>query len=357
MSLNPASIPPPSATAPPRRGVPLALAIVVILVVAGVSVGGTAIYFDLHPATSSSSGSNRTVTVTDDLGRSVVVPRDPDRVAVLGPNVMDSMFLLGLRAQVVGIDCSNTTDGGLDGDYLPGQITNWSLSSITCVTAYPALSTADLLAVNPQVVLASSIVSIPDLEGFSATYGIPVVIFDPSTLGGVVYDDQVLISIFGPSTAATVLVSHLQLVLSASSQFLLNLSDNGTSLESVFMTFYPIAAGSPDAGYYSFGPGSFGQSLIELAGGTNIAGNAIAMSPELSGSQVLAANPDYVIYGVGFGVNATSYEQGPNWGQIPAVQHGNVTGIDVTLMTEADPAMILALPTFEKILYPNLLPA
>ncbi len=355
MSLNsPDPAPTAVPTGPARRGVPLALAIVVILVVAGVSVGGTAVYFDLHPASTSSSGSNRTVTVTDDLGRSVAVPRDPSRVAVLGPNVMDSMFLLGLRADVVGIDCSNTTDGGLEGDYTPGQIANWSLANITCVTSYPALSTADLLAVNPQVVLASSVVSIASLESFSATYGIPVVIFDPSTLGSVVNDVEMLVAIFGTSAAATGLITELQLDLGASASFLENLSYNGTPLVSVFMTFYPIPAGEPDAGYYTFGPGSFGQSLIELAGGTNIAGNAITSSPELSGSEVLAADPGYVIYGVGFGVNASSYAQGPNWAQIPAVAAGNVTGIDVTLMTEVDPAMVLALPTFEHILYPTL---
>jgi iron complex transport system substrate-binding protein len=356
MSLNPSENSAAAPTPTPRRGIPLALAIVLILVVAGVSAGGTAVYFFLHPTTSSPSTNNTTI-VTDDLGRAVKVPRDPSRVAVLGPNVMDSMFLLGLRSHVVGIDCSNTTDGGLEGDYTPGQVANWSLSSIPCITAYPAISSADLLAVNPQVVLASSTLSIADLESFSATYGIPLVIFDPSTLGGVVYDVQMLADIFGATHAVTSLVTELQVALSASSSFLANLSYNGTSLVSVFMTYYPVPAGTPSAGYYTFGPGSFGQSLIELSGGTNIAGNSISSDPELSGSQVLAADPGYVIYGNGFGVNATSYAQGPNWNQIPAVEAGNVTGIDVTLMTEVDPAMVLAIPIFEKILYPALFPA
>ncbi len=345
MSLN---TPSPAAGAPPsRRGVPIALVVVLVVVVAGVSVAATALYIDLKPATSSSG-----ITVTDDLGRSVRVPVDPSRVAVLGPNVMDTMFLLGLSSHVVGIDCSNTTDGGLQGDYTNGQIANWSLSSIPCVTAYPALSTADLLAVNPQLVIASSVISIAQLESFSATYGIPTIIIDPSTLGGVVSDVQLIASIFGTTTTSTALIDNLQLDLAASQSFLLNLSNNGTPLRSVLMTFYPIPAGDPDAGYYTFGPGSFGQSLIELAGGTNIAGNAITSSPELSGSQVLADNPAEVIYGVGFGVNEAAYAAGPDWSQIPAVQNGNVTGVDVTIMTEVDPTMVLSLPTFEAILYP-----
>ena len=324
--------------------------IVVVLVVAAVSVAGTAIYYDLKPAPSSPSD----VTVTDDLGRSVKVPYDPSRVAVLGPNVMDTMVVLGLGSHVVGIDCSNASLGGVEGDYTPAQVTNWSLDQYPCITAYPALSTADLLAVNPQLVIASSVLSIADIEGFSATYNIPVVIFDPSTLGGVVYDVQMLTTIFGSTSTSSELVTHLQVTLADSSQFLTNLSDNGTPLVTVFMTYYPVPAGSPDAGYFTFGPGSFGQSLIEQAGGTNIAGSAVTSSPELSGSAVLAANPDVVIYGVGFGVNLSAYQGGPNWNQIPAVTAGNVTGVDVTLMTEVDPTMVLWLPTLQHLLYPTL---
>lgn len=332
---------------------PLALVIVVVLIVAAVSVGGTAIYYDLKPAPAPSSG----VSVTDDLGRTVVVPRDPARVAVLGPNVMDTIELMGLSSHVVGIDCSNATYGGLEGDYTPSQVANWSLENYTCITAYPTLSSADLLAVNPQVVLASSTLSIATLESFSLAYNIPVVIFGPATLGGVIYDVQILATIFGPSSTSSALIGHLQLTLSQSEEFLTNLSDNFTPLVSVFMTFYPVPAGSPIAGYYTFGPGSFGQSLIEQAGGTNIAGSTLTSTPELSGSTVLAANPSEVIYGVGFGVNAASYQAGPDWSQIPAVAAGNVTGIDVTLMTEVDPTMVLALPLFEHILYPTLAPA
>ena len=345
MSLNSSG---PAPSPPSRRAVPVSLLIVAAIVVAGVSAGGTAVYFELRaPAPTPSA-----VTVTDDLGRTVSLPAHPSRAVVLGPNVMDTMFLLGLRSHVVGVDCSNATLGGLEGDYTPAQISLWTLTPSMCVLAYPQVSSADLLSFNPQVVLASTILSVPGLESWSSTYGIPVVFFGPATLGSVVYDVQMAATIFGVSPAP--LVAQLQTALSQSSSFLTNLTDNGTPLRSVLMTYYPVAAGEPDAGYYTFGPGSFGQSLIELAGGVNIAGNATTSAPELSGSQVLYDDPSVVIYGTGFGVNLTDYQQGPDWASFPAVVNGNLTGINVTIMTEVDPTMVLSLSMFSHILYPNL---
>jgi iron complex transport system substrate-binding protein len=347
MSLNPSPNPPGPA---PRRALPLALVVAVVLVVAGISVGATAVYFELRPASTGPSA----VTVTDDLGRSVTVPADPARAVVLGPSVMDTMFRLGLRSHVVGVDCSNESLGGLEGDYTPAQVALWTLSPSMCVLAYPEVSSAGLLALNPQVVLASTILSVPGLETWSSTNGVPVVFYGPSTLGSVVYDVEMTAAIFGAMTASTHVVGQLQTTLSQSTSFLANLTNNGTTLRSVLMTYYPVPAGDPDAGYYTFGPGSFGQSLIELSGGVNVAGSSPTSSPELSGSQVLFDNPSVVIYGTGFGINLTEYQAGPDWSSIPAVANGNVTGIDVTIMTEVGPTMVLSLPTFIHILYPNL---
>jgi iron complex transport system substrate-binding protein len=326
------------------------LVLAVVILVACVAAGGTAAFLELRPASTGHSG----VTVTDDVGRSVTVPSNPSRAVVLGPSVLDTLYRLGLRGHVVGIDCSNASLGGVEGDYTPAQVTLWTLSAPMCVLTYPQVRTADLLNLNPQVVLASTVVSVPGLEQWSISSGIPVVFFGPSTLGSVVYDVQIVGSIFGVGTSAQHLVGQLQTALDRSASFLTNLTNNGTPLRSVLMSYYPVAAGEPGAGYYTFGPGSFGQSLIELAGGVNVAGNAPTSVPELSGSQVLSDNPSFVIYGTGFGIEFAQYQQGPDWSSIPAVQHGNVSGVDVTIMTEVDPTMVLALSTFGQLLYPGV---
>ena len=115
MSLN------PDPTAPPRRRtVSLTVLVVAVVLVAGGAVGSTAVYYALHPTGSTNGGGNSTTTVVDDLGRTVTVPLHPTRVVVLGPSIVDSLVLLGLRSSIVGVDCSSAAFGGILGDYTPG---------------------------------------------------------------------------------------------------------------------------------------------------------------------------------------------------------------------------------------------
>jgi iron complex transport system substrate-binding protein len=338
---------------PPRRSVSFAVVVVVIVVVAGAAVGSTAVYYSLHPFSGSPAHGNSTVTVIDDLGRSVTVIANPSRVVVLGPSIVDAMVLLGLRSSIVGVDCSSSAFGGILGDYTPAQVADWNLSSAMCITAYPALDPPQILNLTPQVVLAASIVSESEMESFQATYGIPVVILAPSTMGGITYDVQLLTTIFSTGSVGSHLIQELQRTIQQAESFVTNLTDNGTALRSVLLTYYVVPSGGY-AGYSTFGPGSFGQSLLDLAGGVNIAGATNeGQYPSLSGSQVLSANPSAIVAGYGFGVTNQSYGSGPDWSSFPAVVHGNVSYVDVTYMTEADPTMILWIPTLAHILYPT----
>lgn len=349
MSLN------PDPTVPPRRRtVSLTVLVVAVVLVAGAAVGSTAVYYALHPTGSTNSGGNSTTTVVDDLGRTVTVPLRPTRVVVLGPSIVDSLVLLGLRSSIVGVDCSSAAFGGILGDYTPGQVAAWNLSSRMCITAYPSLYPPQILNLTPQLILAASIVSESTMESFQTTYGIPVVFLAPSTIGGITYDVQVLNTIFETGLVGAHLVQELQRTIQQATGFVTNLTDNGTALRSVLLTYYVVPSGGY-SGYSTFGPGSFGQSLLDLAGAVNIAGGTDqGQYPSLSGSQVLSANPSVIVAGYGFGVTNSSYSAGPDWSSFSAVVHGNVSYVDVTYMTEADPTMVLWIPTLAAILYPGI---
>jgi ABC-type Fe3+-hydroxamate transport system substrate-binding protein len=110
-------------------------------------------------------------------------------------------------------------------------------------------------------------------------------------------------------------------------------------------------------GYYTYGPGTFGESLIELSGGSNVAGGAPLTYFEMNGSVVLDDEPSVVVYGTSWndpalvgGETVQNWTTAPYWSQL----NGTLHAIDVTLITEADPTMILALPLFEYWLQPTL---
>lgn len=345
MALNPSGTP-----SPRRHMIPAALVAVAVLIAAGAAIATTAAYFELRPSGPPAPG---TVAVTDDLGRTVNVPVDPSRVVVLSPNIVDSMVRLGLRERVVGVDCESAAFGGLTGDYSPAQITSWNLTSALCVQVGPTLSVEDLLNKTPQLVLTSTIVSLSDIEEISSTYGIPVVTLAPATLGGIVVDVELLRTIF-PSAPGAELVGELQRSIANASALSSALAANGTAFPTVLLVYYVTPAASPSPGYWTFGPGTFGESLVEAAGGVGIAANSTVAYPELSGAQVLAADPQVLLYGTGFGLDLSTYQGAPDWGNLPAVAAGHDYPIDSTLITEAGPTMLLeGLPQLTALLHPG----
>jgi iron complex transport system substrate-binding protein len=331
--------------APRPRTISVAVFLVALLVVAGVAVAATAIVYSTH-----SPAPGGPLTLTDDLGRTVSVPQDPARVVVLSPSIMDSMYRLGLRSHVVGVDCYAAAFGGLSEDYSPDQIALWNLSSSMCIQIGPTLDVEALLNDSPQLVLASTIVSVADVEEISSTYDIPVLMLQPPTLSGIEIDVSLLGTIFGVETAASQLNAQLQVELAAAAAVQANLTDSGVPFPTVLVTY-----DTDDNGYWTFGPGTFGESLIELASATSISANSTLPYPELPGETVLISNATYLVYGTGFGLNESSYESAPFWGQLSATQDGNLVGMDSNYLTEPDPTMILVgLPQLVTIFHPGV---
>lgn len=346
MSLN--AGPPPI---PRSRQVSVTLLAVVVLVAAGAAVAATAAYFELR-GSSGSAGPN-SLSVTDDLGRSVSVPHDPERVAVLSPSIVDSMVRLGLRSHIVGVDCASPTFGGLGADYDANQTASWDLTSAMCVQVIP-FNSEQLLNVSPQLVLASTIISQSAVEEIGSTLHIPVLILQPVTVSAILTDVQILTAIFPSGSLGTALVGSLTAELGSVAAFDAGLSANDSNLPTVLLTYAVNPQGSTNPGYWTFGPGTFGWSMVELAGGASATANVTVPWPEVSGSQVLVANPQIVVYGTGFGLDLPQYAQGPDWSSLGAVQGGHSYGIDSTLITEPGPSMILTgLPTLIHLLYPT----
>jgi len=348
MSLNTPS--------PGRPSVPLTLVVVAVLLTAGVAVAGTAIYYSLRPGPSALApglGPNRT-TVVDDLGRTVRVPVNATRVVVLAPSIMDLVYRLGLRDRVVGVGCTLDELGGIENEYSPNQTALWNLTSSMCITDYPSLDTSGVALLEPQLVLASTITSAGDVQTLVQTYGLPVVLIAPSSMQGVIGDVRLMAEMFPTASgAATSLESELAETLTNASTFDEGLTANSTP--SAFLT-YGFYAGT----YYGFGDGTFGDSIINLAGGASISSSSPIPYPSLNASAVLLDQPQVILFGTSWNDPYLVVGQTPSvwnstapyWSQL----NGTKIAIDVTIVTEADPTMILALPWFTYYLHPTLAP-
>lgn len=343
----------PGAVPPPvRRQIPLTLFVAGVVLAAAACIGVTAAYFELNPTVPAVVG-NSTVVV-DDEGRSVTVPLDPTRVVVLAPSIMDIAYRLGLRASVVGVGCDPTLDGGIYNEYSPAQITLWGLSNGTCVTDFPELDTEAIALLAPQVVLASTITSAMSVQVLTETYGLPVVVFGPSSLEGIVGDVRILAQIFPSETVrATGLEVALEDALSNATTLDTSFSNDNVTFPTVLLSYF-----FDSGGYYTYGPGSFGDSLIALAGGDNIGASVPLVYAELNATVALVDQPQVILYGTSNDSYLVSGETPSDWATAPywSQLNGTKIAVDITLLSEPDPAMILALPAFMHCLHPTLVP-
>lgn len=321
----------------------MVLLVVVVLVVAGLGVGIYAGKDLLGPSTAHAASE---VTVVDDAGRSVTVSGTPTKIAVLQPSDMDIVYRLGLRADVIAVDCGTPSSGGLLADYTQAQVTLWGLASLPCITWLPSLDIQTLVSLGPDLVLSSGGIPVSDLGTLQSQYGIPSLYLDPASLPGISYDVTILGEVTGTTTTANQLESAMAENLTADE----NLLFNATQIPSVLLTFQ-----CESNGYWTFGPGTFGNDLLTDAGAVSITGNDTSANVGvISGSYILAANPDVILVATGFGLNVSSYTGCPFWSSFSAAQAGHVYGLDATLLTEPDPSMIFGLQQILLTLHPEL---
>ncbi len=145
-----------------------------------------AVCFSAGCISSPAESGNTTITVTDVAGREVVIPADPQRIAVSGSGSTRLVAYLGALDRVVAVD---SQDGKTkqNTDVRPYGLANPNLRELpTLGTSKGQIDPERLLAVSPDLILKST--SGSDLSGeadeLTEKTGIPVVLYsqyDPGT--------------------------------------------------------------------------------------------------------------------------------------------------------------------------------
>ena len=145
-----------------------------------------AVCFSAGCISSPAESGNTTITVTDVAGRAVVIPADPQRIAVSGSGSTRLVAYLGALDRVVAVDSQDgkTTQNT---DVRPCGLANPNLRELpTLGTSKGQIDPERLLAVSPDLILKST--SGSDLSGeadeLTEKNGMPVVLasqYDPGT--------------------------------------------------------------------------------------------------------------------------------------------------------------------------------
>lgn len=272
------------------------------------------------------------LSFTDGLGREVTLAAPAQRIVSLAPSNTEILFAVGAGDQVIGRDefsdypaeaASIESVGGSMGEY----------------------SAEAIVALEPDLVLAAEI-NTPELVSQLEDLGLTVYyLSNPTTIEEMYTNLEIVGQLTGHDTSE--MVDSLKARVAAVDEKIAPISSRPS-------VFYEIDASDPSKPW-TYGPGSFGNLLIERAGGFNIASDAPDSYPQLSLEQVVVANPSVILLGDSmWGVTPESVLDREGWNTILAVQNNQIFPIDDNLISRPGPRLVDGLEALAKILHPDL---
>jgi len=273
------------------------------------------------------------VSLTDGLGRQVILAEPAQKVVSLAPSNTEILFAIGAGGQTVGRDLfSDYPAEALSLPDIGGSMGEYNLEAI--------------VALQPDLVLAAEInptelvKSLEDL-GLTVFY-----LKNPTTLEEMYANLEIVAQLTGRETEAAALVESLKARVAA-------VDEKIAPISSQFSVFYEIDASNP-AQPYTAGKGTFITLLIGRAGGKNIAAELDAY-PQLSIEQIVAEDPQVIILGDSmWGVTVESVAERPGWENLSAVKNGQVFPFDDNLVSRPGPRLVDGLEALAKLLRPEL---
>jgi iron complex transport system substrate-binding protein len=274
-------------------------------------------------------GTTYPLTVQDDAGRSVTVPKRPVRIVSLAPSNTELLFALGLGDRVAGVD----------------QYSNYppAAQAKPKIGGYSATSLEQVVALDPDLILAAGITR-PDVLNALAGRGLATVVLNPTTVAGVLANMTLLGQITDVGANAQVLRDSLATRVAAVTERL----KGATTKPRAFVELDPTQ-------FFSIGPKSYVDDLITIAGGTNIAADTGTPYPQFSQEQILARDPEVILLGDGSqGVTPEAVKGRAGWAGISAVKSGRIVVLDEDVFLRPGPRAVDALEQLVRYLHPEL---
>lgn len=269
--------------------------------------------------------------VVDDLGREVRLAAAPRRIVSLAPNLTETLFALGLGDRLVGV-----TDFC---DYPPAAM------RLARVGGVASPSVERILALRPDLVLATTVGNGRDAVLGLAALGLPVVVTDPHDLDGVARSFELAGLAAGAPEEGVTLARQFRDRVEAVRRRV-----EGRARPRTLVLVWPdplVAAG----------PSSFVASLLRVAGGTNALGGEAASRltgqyPTLGVESVLALAPEVIVLAGSPGTTVEALSRLRRYREIPAVREGRLVAIDQELLARPGPRLAAAAEALAEVLHP-----
>jgi iron complex transport system substrate-binding protein len=268
--------------------------------------------------------------ITDQVGRTVSLPDDPQRVVSLAPSITEIIFALGQKDRLKGV--TTYSDFPDEAAKLPK------------VGSYVHLDLERIVALKPDMCIAIKDGNPKAVVKQLASLKIPVYAVNPKNLDALMQTILEIGNLLNACDNANTLVqdmrSRIQQVKSQVAQT--------TCKPGVFFQIgiSPIV---------SAGTNTFANELIEISGGQNLAKGPVTY-PRFSQEQVLALCPEvFIISSMSKGEAFDSVKaQWSRWTDLPAVRNHRIYLVDSNLFDRPTPRLVDALELLLKLIHPEL---
>lgn len=292
----------------------------------------------LQPAAAQTS--SKPAPLKDDLGHEVRLPAYPARIVSLAPSNTEVLFALGLEKRIVGVTSYC--------DYPP------EARQKTLIGTYNDPSLEKIVSLKPDLVLAAHgnpIELVAELEKLR----IPVFSVNPKTLNDALRNIRMIGALTGRDGEAAALIVSINARIAA-------VSDRTRRLPASQRPRV-LFVGGWQPPFFTPGPGTVVNDLIDLAGGRNVAADAPKQTWVQYGLETLVAKaPDVVmttyVTGEDPRVRAVdaqkTLKEMDGWRTMPAVRQGRICYLFADAIFRPGPRLVDALEEMARCLHPEM---
>jgi iron complex transport system substrate-binding protein len=260
-----------------------------------------------------------THTVADDLGRAIVVPPPPLRMISLAPGDTEMLFAAGAGAQVIAtVEYSDAPPAA---------------RSVPRIGDAVAIDMERLVALRPDVVVASPALGNPAQRAKIAGFGIPIYEQQVVRLADLPASLRRLGMLAGTQAVAEQAARGLEARLAALNRTYGAGTHSGAKRPSVLLQVWnrPI---------YTVGGRQLMSDALTVCGARNVFADLPEPSPLIDLEAVIARNPDIIIAAGPPGESAAWAADWKRFGTLAAVRNGRVVAFEDQGLSRLGPSVI-----------------
>jgi len=293
--------------------------ILAVVIIAAILVSGCTDQKAAGPAPGSSpavspavTGTCTPVTITQTDGKQVTVPCRPQRLIVANAGAAEMLIAFGAGDKIVGVT-ESTRNVSYIMDKIPQakDVGNWQTPNVEAI-----------LALHPDAVISYSSYKPKNLDQLTSA-GITVISLDCYKLATLPSDARTLGALTGKNNEAEVYARMVEDTV----------AEVSARVKKIPSGKYPSVYCEGYTEYTASANGSGAGEMLTEAGGTNIAGDMVPASAQVSPEWVVSKQPQFILKAVSssnmqpLGEIVRKLKARPGWDTIPAIQNDRVYAI------------------------------